>query len=565
MTSQPSDRLGQRAAKLIPAIPFVLIVFEVGFLVWGGFSHYHDDIEKGSVWLAFALFSIPLLVQAVALFFLWIRQVNRSYYFFNLFVTAACIGVCCFLWGFYFNHESYSGISFQIVSYSILLVIFAILICVAVMTYAVMRPSSDHFGGAFCSQLNRGVRAHPFWAITFFFTLFVGVAYLFGFSLGFHNKYSVARVQKDDPKKKLRPALRMNNFESVDDWKDGETIPVAEGQVPKPQEIISPFHFYFRSAKAHLEKKDNKCDADAPPSRQWNRDVSEPERNEKSNDCNIKWIVNKIREVANNGEGIRITLLGHGDSESLGDPSRTQDKPKPKPVLHYLSNYELSRARAENVKFEILQAFPHPDEWRNIEWLILPASNEDISDIPEGLINQKLFKSNELEEQGFNHEEIAKGIPPKNLAQNFGYARLYETLGSARIAEENRVVLATMKPLSNHVAALAMDGITQGSKARPLGLIDYLYFSIYTITTTGYGDIVPTTAYAKFVTSVANFCEVLFLVVFFNSLISLRGDPQEPSEAYGQSPINHPPDGTEAMDADADGRQRVLQGQFRAG
>jgi voltage-gated potassium channel Kch len=56
--------------------------------------------------------------------------------------------------------------------------------------------------------------------------------------------------------------------------------------------------------------------------------------------------------------------------------------------------------------------------------------------------------------------------------------------------------------------------------------MDYMYFSIYTITTTGYGDIVPTTSYAKFVTSLANICEVLFLVVFFNALISIRGGQQ---------------------------------------
>ena len=57
---------------------------------------------------------------------------------------------------------------------------------------------------------------------------------------------------------------------------------------------------------------------------------------------------------------------------------------------------------------------------------------------------------------------------------------------------------------------------------RELSLMDYMYFSIYTITTTGYGDIIPTTSYSKFVISIANICEVLFLVVFFNALVSIR-------------------------------------------
>ncbi|HKV42197.1 MAG TPA: BACON domain-containing carbohydrate-binding protein, partial [Blastocatellia bacterium] len=60
--------------------------------------------------------------------------------------------------------------------------------------------------------------------------------------------------------------------------------------------------------------------------------------------------------------------------------------------------------------------------------------------------------------------------------------------------------------------------------APPLKLMDYLYFSIYTITTTGNGDIIPTTPYSKFLVSFANITEVIFLVVFFNALISLRSN-----------------------------------------
>lgn len=49
-----------------------------------------------------------------------------------------------------------------------------------------------------------------------------------------------------------------------------------------------------------------------------------------------------------------------------------------------------------------------------------------------------------------------------------------------------------------------------------LDLLDYLYFMIYTITTTGYGDFQPTSAMVKFICSVANLLEVLFLVLIFN-------------------------------------------------
>jgi len=51
-------------------------------------------------------------------------------------------------------------------------------------------------------------------------------------------------------------------------------------------------------------------------------------------------------------------------------------------------------------------------------------------------------------------------------------------------------------------------------------LLDYLYFTVYTITTTGYGDIQPKDGFAKFVTSLANLYELFYIVIFFNVLIS---------------------------------------------
>jgi hypothetical protein len=47
-----------------------------------------------------------------------------------------------------------------------------------------------------------------------------------------------------------------------------------------------------------------------------------------------------------------------------------------------------------------------------------------------------------------------------------------------------------------------------------LSLLDYLYFTIYTITTTGYGDIFPVTGYAKFIASLANLFELFFMLKF---------------------------------------------------
>ncbi|MBI3336313.1 hypothetical protein HYZ98_01960 [Candidatus Peregrinibacteria bacterium] len=55
-----------------------------------------------------------------------------------------------------------------------------------------------------------------------------------------------------------------------------------------------------------------------------------------------------------------------------------------------------------------------------------------------------------------------------------------------------------------------------------LNLMGYIYFTTYTITTTGYGDIKPMTGYARFVVTLTNMFEVVFLVIFFNVLLSIQ-------------------------------------------
>lgn len=59
------------------------------------------------------------------------------------------------------------------------------------------------------------------------------------------------------------------------------------------------------------------------------------------------------------------------------------------------------------------------------------------------------------------------------------------------------------------------------SKALPLSLLDHLYFMVYTITTTGYGDLAPRTPLSKFLTTIANLFEVFFFVIAVNVVIGL--------------------------------------------
>ena len=64
-------------------------------------------------------------------------------------------------------------------------------------------------------------------------------------------------------------------------------------------------------------------------------------------------------------------------------------------------------------------------------------------------------------------------------------------------------------------------------------LLDYIYFSVYTITTTGYGDIIPVSGYAKFLVTLENIFELFFIVIFFNALLSLNSSRvQSPENRY---------------------------------
>lgn len=535
--------------------------------------------EAGSVFWIILLFSIPLFVQGCALIFM-VRRVNWCYYFFNLTVTTICFGFCFYFWVRYFDNQQ-NGERLQALSYRTLWVILALLIAVGVMTYAIMRPSSDHLGGEFCNQLNTGVRQHPFWAIMFFFTLFVGVAYLFGFTLAFHDKYALTKVDKDDPERH-RPALRMANLKSIDDLSDAKPQTVDGGETDKAGSIATPqpaqspsvpdadpkvnkFSFYFKSGGARLGKETPKtCNESSPPRRQWNRTPSGPKDTEEFNDCNLKALVKRIRDETDIGKRVRVTLIGHGDSDPVSRAPLYQNS-KSLPLLRYLSNYELSEARAQTVKYEILRMFPDTEKWHNVEWLTLPASNEDIREIPTGLINKDLFEVNELAGK-FTPDEIVKGITPEQLTsrvpQEVLLAKLYARLTPERVSEESRVVLASVNPVPSHIASLQMKQINQEMDPRVLGLMDYMYFSVYTITTTGYGDIVPTTAYAKFVTSLANFCEVLFLVVFFNALISLKGNPPVPNAAQSNPSVPAVPSDADVKVPDGGAMMNVLRGPF---
>ena len=202
-------------------------------------------------------------------------------------------------------------------------------------------------------------------------------------------------------------------------------------------------------------------------------DVGTSIPNSDSDDQVIK-AVNAIEEKSNNDTALRILLIGGADLRQIKS-------------LAYQSNYELAEARAQNARNLILEKLStsrSANVLRNLEWTCLARPNEG---------------------------------PARRYAHHAKRRGLVDDEG-----KEDRTVQVFLIEAFEAPSQLVVRNL-RANHPKPLRLMDYIYFANYTITTTGYGDIVPNTTYAKFICSFANVCEVLFLVVFFNALLSLAG------------------------------------------
>jgi flagellar motor protein MotB len=161
---------------------------------------------------------------------------------------------------------------------------------------------------------------------------------------------------------------------------------------------------------------------------------------------------------------VRVVLEGRSDEKPVGDGP-------------YKSNFELSQARVNQVMAHLLAQLGNAGqkEWRrNIEWLALYCPDEPGAE--------------RLKDGDFSPD-------PQRLSVEISVLPSYGDKFSA----------------NNHV---------DQPLGRELNLLDYTYFGVYAITTTGYGDIIPVTAFAKFIPIVANFVHVFLIGIFFGVLIS---------------------------------------------
>lgn len=397
----------------------------------------------------------------------------------------------CILWIAYLGGsrgDFYSGLALAFVMVLVSMVL--------IVTFAIMKSDIRGERGhknklhrhlyEWMERLKAGLVRMPFWALLHFFAVFLSVAFLFGFALAFHDR----RVTNSLEQSSLGSAevLKANGADKQAPAASSPT-PCIDDSCEKPPlyKVALPFHdrarpevnndhegtlcFYFREGRAELETIDRQKDETEYGK---NQNVQREYKRQRANYESLHAIVDGIKAHAPS-KLARVTLIGRANEKRIKEGSDP-----------YLSNYELSEARTHDVWYnlskELVQS--HYSNWRNVEWIMLPLSNEQTQESP--------------------------GRPICNEKDQ----------------DQAKVVEASVEYISNEPISMRLEK-DRGSEFERLDLMGYMYFSIYTITTTGYGDVIPTTAYSKFLTSLANVFAIFFLVGFINALISLKGQTKQ--------------------------------------
>lgn len=217
-----------------------------------------------------------------------------------------------------------------------------------------------------------------------------------------------------------------------------------------------------------------------------------------------------------NSEPIEVQLIGHASSK--------------RPSSGSIDNQQRSVVRAEEVR-EVIRRLLTLTEKTLYEITYEPRGRGDVEHFSIGEVGKGLkaaFESGKLERRLSVEVMIRDGVrDPKEIkerewADNDLLTEVSKKLDEFQQNEEQRLgeletMLSTLAKSYDDVQGIRRAFYDRGRK---LNLIEYLYFTIYTITTTGYGDIVPITAYAKMLSSVVNIFELFFLVMFFNALLA---------------------------------------------
>lgn len=448
------------------------------------------------------------------------------------------------------------------------------------------------------SRLKEGIVELHFWVLVFFFTVFLSINYLLGFAFAFHDK---ATEKKDGYPAMVLTKARPSTTGVPSLLGDGAGrqggVPPDRGEANPTTKVNYAFYFDSKSAVPRFRDEDF-VEGNFAVTTKEGLDRRSKSWREIKNYRHLAEAAAAIDALTKSGEWLRVELIGSADGDQLKEDTT------------YTSNYALSEARAQNVKYMLMKKLAeHGNQQRNVEWLSLPLSNENT---PRRLLSREEAKqSEELSKATKASTSRGRRLTPRELeaAEVDGeynarvnrvwnsepafeshegrdleskVAAVYNAVRDKGLAAEHRRelydkvkdladILRSIKKDKNdkaadgerlkrlqelqkvkgdeltsalealkyldeddakRVAIVSLTPVQSNHQYLPLSLMDYMYFTTYTVTTTGYGDITPTTTYTKFLCSFANIIEVFFLVVFFNALLSVKGD-SKPAQLSG--------------------------------
>jgi hypothetical protein len=222
------------------------------------------------------------------------------------------------------------------------------------------------------------------------------------------------------------------------------------------------------------------------------------------NKCQLESIILHLTE-AKSEDYATIMIIGHSNKKDIDAGNRS-----------FKSNAELSQARAIMLPIFLRNELANSDripfdKLPHIQYMATNASSSDSFFHPllkiysketcnvNGQINERFCENNGI--------KLIKVKPPY---ENANYVKIVPDLyRSTEIIISYKIDSVTQNVREHH-----------SDNRYRLDLFDFLYFTIYTITTTGYGDIIPISTEAKFVSSIANIYELFFMVIIFNSILS---------------------------------------------
>lgn len=425
-----------------------------------------------------------------------------------------------------------------------------------------------------------GIELFPFYTMVFFFSIFLCVAYVFGFAFAFADRYVRSTVQKHG-------ALFMAD-DLLEDVNQTNPQPSPTRVHYKLDDVQTVFYFTSGGGGIAVKKIENAATyANQPATQSIGRDgASRSDKNRyisEINEYSLRSLVMKLKSALEANKMVRIELVGRADDNKLNTKGT------------YSSNYEVARVRLNNVRYaleeKLIELKVAPGRIAAVEWIELPFSNDEtlrpkrrppepedriggdevkktlensnafwvLSDSAEAASRLELVEAQELLEtiksrQKDKHsdalrseirmlwERLTMCIAARNLTKKQGQRVIddiddWETMISQQKFKEAKDLRNQIEqelynledPEGSQRAVEAsffeaspLSLTTNGPQSKRMALMDYQYFAMSTITTTGYGDIRPLTPYAKFLCTLASVTEFFFIVVFFNTLLSLR-------------------------------------------